>query len=178
MLPPGRSEDLQLAWEGFRHVLGLYGKNLESLNEGCSAAAIAEVEAGLGIQLPPSLVQLLQLANGQKKDTPGIFKSVSGWDVYCRHAFLDLEGIAAAYRRFVEYELLLTEFGPSEVPFTADQVKGLHSEAFTVDLRDGRVSLIWTEAADPWLPPEWQVLRFTRGANLAEFLRVQTWMYW
>lgn len=177
MEKPEPAEDLPAAWQGFCRKLRLYGKAIEWLNEPCSAAAIAGAEERLGFQLPPSLVQLLQLADGQKKDTKGIFKSVSGWDVYRRHAFLDLEGIVAAYEGFVEDELLRTQFGKRDIPFTADLGKDLHGEVFTVEMNDESVRLIWTGTADPWMPAEWQVSRFSRGANLAEFLRVQTWMY-
>lgn len=165
-------EDLILAWEDFRGVLKLYGKALSTLNAPCPPGTLRDVERDLRFELPESLAALLKLNNGQTPGSAGIFKSVSGWDVYCRNTFLDAEGIAIAYKAFVQDEDLLAQFGDQEIPFAASD-----REIFSVHRENGTVGLIWTEVSDPFLPPEWQLWRFDRGKNLAEFFRRQVVLY-
>jgi hypothetical protein len=121
-------------------------------------------------------VRLLELSDGQKPDTPGIFKSVSGWDRYRRQIFLDVESIVAVYRHFAEDELLMASF-PGEVPFAAEKRSSCWDEVFTIHRETQKVSLVWKSAPDPFLPPDWQLSRFGRGEDLADFLRFQVKLY-
>ena len=105
----------------------------------------------------------------------GIFKSVSGWDAYHRHIFLDVESLVAVCRSFVENEVLVKEF-PGEVPFASESRSSCWGEVFTIHRETGKVSLIWT-TYDPLLPPDWQLNRFGRGETLAKFLRRQVTLY-
>lgn len=171
-------EDLADAWRAFTEILKCYGNAPASLNEPCSAEKIREVEREMKLELPADLVELLKLCNGQKPDTRGVFKSVSGWDVYRRQIFLDVESIPAAYAAFLRDEVLVQEFGDQEIPFAAARSAHGYEEIFSVHRETQRVSLIWTEISDPFLPPEWQLTRFDRGEDLEDFLRWQIKLYW
>jgi hypothetical protein len=169
-------DDLISAWEHFTGVLKCYGNAYSSLNEPCSSERIRQAERDLGFELPEPLVRLLELSNGQKPDTDGIFKSVSGWNRYRRQIFLDVESIVAVYRHYVEDELLVKQF-PGEIPFAAEHRSTCWDEVFTIHRETRKVSLIWTSAPDPTLPPDWQFNRFGRGEDLAGFLRLQGMLY-
>jgi len=169
-------EDLASAWEQFTGVLKRYSKAFASLNEPCPSEKIRQAERDLGFELPELLVRLLELSDGQKPDTPGIFKSISGWDRYRRHIFLDVDSIVAVYRHYVEDEQLMAQF-PGEVPFAAEKRSSCWDEVFAIHRETRKVSLIWTSAADPTLPPEWQFHLFGRGETLADFLRWQVTLY-
>src|SRR5437764_6140975 len=113
-------QDLIAAWEELRGVLKLYPKALASLNPPCPADTIRKVEHDLTFDLPEPLRTLLKWNNGQTPDSTGIFKSVSGWNVYRRHTFLDAESVAIAYEAFLRDENLLEEFGDQEIPFSVE----------------------------------------------------------
>jgi hypothetical protein len=123
----------------------------------------------------------LALNNGQKSGAEpsenGIFKSVSGWDVYERQVFLGIGGIAKAYKTFVEDEVLVDEFGTSEIPFAVAGDSSEYKEAFCINRSSQAVSLIWTQYFDPSNPPEWQVYRFERAKSLTEFIEKQIELY-
>jgi hypothetical protein len=168
-------DDLRDAWASFVEILGRYGDTASYLNGPCSPEALREAELALGFPMPESLAELLKLNNGQRIEKEGkpIFKSPLKEPLYRRQSFLDARSIAAAYRAFIEDELLMREFGDREVPFASYRDSITQGEVFTVNRDSGRVSLIWTETYDPFNPPEWQVCRFDRGKDLAEFLRQQ-----
>jgi hypothetical protein len=155
---PGNGR-LGLGLGGIHGLLKCYGKALASLNEPCPPERIRQAERDLGFELPPSLVRLLELSNGQKADTDGVFKSVSGWNVYKRLIFLDVESIVAV------------------VPFAAEKRSTCWDEVFSIHRETQKVSLVWTVAPDPFLPPDWQFSRRGRGETLADFLRWQVSLY-
>lgn len=168
---------LTAAWQDFTGVLKIYGNALASLNPPCPPNPIRDAESALGFALPNSLAELLKLNNGQKLDSPGIFKSISGWDVYRRSVFLDAESVVIAYRAFVGDEGLLKVFGDKEIPFAVAGSPSSYDEMFSVNRDDGRVSLLWTGAGDPFLPFDWRVARYKRGNDLAEFIRAQAALF-
>ena len=168
--------DLAAAWERFCGRLRIYGKTLESLNGPCSSAEMQAAEARLGFALPGPLRHLLTLNNGQRAGTVGIFKSLSGWDIYKRHVFLSAEAVAGAYHDFVQDELLATEFGVEEIPF-AVAGKAACGSLCSVQAQTGAISLINTEVHDWTLPDEWQVVRKRWAPTLSLFLDDQTAQY-
>jgi cell wall assembly regulator SMI1 len=172
-------DDLRDAWASFVDVLKLYDDAVSYLNDPCSLETLREAELALGFPMPESLAELLKLNNGQRIEEDGkpIFKSPSGANLYRRQSFLDAQSIAEAYRDFVESELLVRELGDREVPFASYRDSITQGEVFTVNRDSGGVSLIWTETDDPFNSPEWQVCRFERGKDLAEFLRRQCQLY-
>lgn len=178
--------DIVEAWERFKSVLKLYGKAHLFLNPPCSAERIQEVERKLNFEFPSTLKYLLAINNGQRIDDEGIkkgiFKSVSGWDVYERHVFLSLEEIRKAYKSFIDDKVLVEEFGANEIPFAIavcpvpfNQTQ--YKEAFCINSSTGAVSLIWTQHIDPTTPPEWQVEKFKRAESLIEFIEGQIELY-
>ncbi len=173
--------DIAESWEQFRQVLEVYGDVHLVLNPPCSTGQIREVETRLGFELPPSLKALLAINNGQRVNSnrvkKGIFKSVSGWDVYERHIFLGIREIETAYRTFIGDSVLRSEFGVSEIPFAVAGSPREYREAFCLNRSTGVVSLIWTEHADPFNPAEWQAKKFTRAEFLAEFIQKQIEFY-
>lgn len=181
------SANLVETWEQFRSVLNLYSNIETLLNPPCSPAQMSEAEGRLNFTLPQPLKTLLALNNGQrvddKKTVKGIFKSLSGWDVYERHVFLGLDEIGQAYKAFVDDQVLVAEFGTSEIPFAIAVFpvpfkQTPYKEAFCINSSTGLVSLIWTQHIDPMNPSEWQVARFRRAASLAEFIEKQIVFYW
>ncbi|MCX7852286.1 MAG: SMI1/KNR4 family protein [Caldilineales bacterium] len=173
--------DLAEAWERFRQALKLYGEACWVLNPPCSTEEVHEVETRLGFELPPSLKALLAINNGQRIDNDrikmGIFKSVSGWDVYERHVFLGIRDIEIAYRTFIDNTVLRSEFGVNEIPFAIAGNPTSYKEAFCINRSTGVVSLIWTDHVDLFNPAEWQVKKFTRARSLAEFVQKQIELY-
>ncbi|MDW8319453.1 MAG: SMI1/KNR4 family protein [Anaerolineae bacterium] len=173
--------DLAEAWEQFRQALELYGEASRVLNPPCSTEQVHEVETRLGFELPPSLKALLAINNGQRIDNErnkrGIFKSVSGWDVYERHVFLGIRDIETAYRTFIDDTILRSEFGVEEIPFAVAGNPTRYKEAFCINRSTGVVSLIWTDYVDPFSPADWQVKKCTRARSLAEFVQKQVELY-
>jgi hypothetical protein len=177
--------DIVKAWEQFTGALKMYNAHL-LLNPPCATEQILEVDKIIDVDFPSSLKSLLLLNNGQRMDDEGIkkgiFKSVSGWDVYLRHIFLSLEEIKKAYKSFIDDEVLLEEFGANEIPFAIAVSPVAYShmqyrEAFCINSSTGIVSLIWTQYIDPMNPPEWQVWKFKRAESLTEFIEKQTELY-
>jgi hypothetical protein len=171
-----RGDAIASPWERFCGRLRIYGKALESLNGPCSSDEMQAAEARLGIALPGPLRHLLTLNNGQRAGTVGIFKSLSGWDVYQRHVFLSAEAVAGAYHDFVQDELLATQFGVEEIPF-AVAGKADCGSLCSVQAQTGAVSLIDTEVHDWTLPDEWQLVRRRWAPTLSLFLDDQTAQY-
>lgn len=173
--------DVAESWQQFRQVLAVYGEVHLMLNPPCSTEQIHEVETRLGFELPSSLKVLLLMNDGQCVNSngvkKGIFKSVSGWDVYEKHIFLGIRGIETAYRTFIDDSVLRSEFGVNEIPFAVAGNPTGYREAFCLNRSTGVVSLIWTEYADPFNPPKWQVDKFTRAESLAEFIQKQIEFY-
>ncbi|HKI06117.1 MAG TPA: SMI1/KNR4 family protein [Thermoanaerobaculia bacterium] len=172
-------DDLRDAWASFVEVLKGYGDAAAYLNGPCSPEALSAAETTLGFPMPESLAELLKLNNGQRieKDGQPIFKNPSRSNLDRRQSFLDAQSIAEAYRGFIEDELLVQEFGDREVPFASLRPSITQGEVFTVNRDSGGVSLIWTETYDFFNPLDWQVCRFDRGKDLAEFLRQQSMLY-
>lgn len=169
-------QDLIAAWEELQGILKTYRNAFSTLNPPCLADTIRKVEQDLSFDLPEPLTTLLKLNNGQTLDSLGIFKSVSGWNVYSRHTFLDAESVPVAYKAFFRDENLLEEFGDQEIPFAVEGKPNNFKEMFSIHRGTGKVSLIWT-LYDPLMPPSWQTSRFARGDNMAEFLRRQIDLY-
>lgn len=159
-------------------MLRVYPSGLTSLNAPCTPPDRAHAEMALGFALPAPLQTLLDLNNGQQPNSEGLFKSVSGWDVYRRHVFLDALGIARAYQTFVADAVLLDEFGRDEIPFALCKHLTAYDEVFTIHRHTLAVSLIWTEYIDPYNPPEWQVRKFARAETLCDFILLQHHLYW
>lgn len=178
--------DLVAAWNGFRDTLEMYGDAVTLLNPPCSVDEIVAVEHICNVTLPPALQALLALNNGQRIDErgaeAGLFKSLSGWNVYERHVFLSIQEIPIAYQTFMNDEVLAAEFGRNEIPFAVATGRKTYSpkdyrEAFCINSLTGAVSLIWTQYYDPMNPPEWQVQKFKRAKSLTEFIEKQTGQY-
>ncbi len=178
--------DVAAAWDGFRDTLEMYGDAVTLLNPPCSVAELAIFEQRFNLALPPALTALLALNNGQRIDErgaeAGLFKSLSGWNVYERHVFLSIQEIAIAYQTFISDEVLVAEFGRNEIPFAVATGRKTYSpknykEAFCINSLTGAVSLIWTQYFDPLNPPEWQVQKFKRAESLSEFIEKQTGQY-
>ena len=168
-------------WEHFRGVLKPYDRAGFLFNPPCPADKIQHAEQKIHFELPSLLQTLLALNNGQQAGSEdskdGIFKSISGWNVYERHIFLGIEAIETAYETFTADEVLLAEFGPSEIPFAVAGTPARYREAFCIHALTGRVSLIWTQYPDPFNPPEWQVQKFERAESLTRFIEKQIELY-
>jgi hypothetical protein len=173
--------NLAKTWERFRGVLKLYGLDASLLNPPCSSDEIRKVENKLGLELPSMLAQLLSLNDGQKLDgggaNTGIFKSISGWDVYERQVFLGVDDMGKAYRTFVGDRVLTKEFGVGEIPFAIAGSPAKYREAFCINSSTQSISLIWTQHSDLSNPPEWQVYKFSRAKSLTEFIEKQIELY-
>jgi hypothetical protein len=169
------------AWEQYKSILKAYGGADALLNPPCSAQQVGEVETRLSFALPLSLRALLTLNNGQRLDeqgmAKGIFKSVSGWDVYQRQVYLGIQEIEAAYKAFVDDNVLIAEFGAGQIPFAVAGSPTHYTEAFCIDFSTETVNLIWTQHVDPFNPPEWQVHKFRRAESLTEFVQRQIELY-
>jgi hypothetical protein len=168
--------DLTFAWEELLGALKRYPKALPSLNPPCPDETIRDVERDLGFTLPAPLVALLKLNNGQILEAAGIFKSVSGWDAYFRHVFLDAESVAIAYRALIRDENLVEEFGLHEIPFAVEGRPDHYKEMYSIHSKTQKVSLLWT-FYDPTLPASWGTQKLPRGEDLAEFLGRQVALY-
>jgi len=170
------------AWERFKDILECYCNALSLLNPPCSAEHIQKIENRFNLELPHTLKILLTLNNGQLVDDrgakSGLFKSISGWDIYERHIFLDIEGIGTAYNTFIDNKLLTDEFGVNEIPFAVAGSPKHYREAFCINCSTQAVSLIKTAVWDPWMPPEWQVHKLNRAESLMEFIEKQIGLYW
>jgi hypothetical protein len=173
--------DLVETWGQFSEVLKRYGKAYSLLNLPYSVEQIQAVEKKFNFELPGTLKSLLALNNGQQvgdeDNKSGIFKSVSGWNVYERHVFLGIEAIKTAYATFIQDPILVAEFGANEIPFAVAGSPTQFREAFCIHAKTGKVSLIWTQYVDPFNPPEWQVQKFKRGESLIQFIEKQIELY-
>jgi hypothetical protein len=179
------STNIVETWERFTHALKIYNAHL-LLNPPCAAEQIQEVDKEFALDFPSPLKSLLALNDGQRIDDEGvkkgIFKSVSGWNVYERHIFLSCEEIKKAYKSFIDDEILVEEFGTNEIPFAiaVSPIPYSHiqyKEAFCINSSTGAISLIWTQYIDVMNPPEWQVAKFRRADSLIEFIERQIELY-
>jgi hypothetical protein len=175
-MPAALCDDVIPAWEQFRSRLRIYGKALDSLDGPATAQQLLQAEADVGFALPSSLRDLLSLSNGQASGTPGLFKSLSGWDRYLRHLFLGAAGIADAYRALVADEPCRRLLGEEEIPFA---VHGHASSGYVCSVHrgTGAVSLLKTVAHDWTLPDDWQIERKAWAPSLAAFLLDQVALY-
>ena len=82
-----------------------------------------------------------------------------------------------AYKAFLASEALLAELGDQEIPFAVAGTPSYFREMFSIHRQTHKVSLLWTEVHDPWIPAGWQLMRFGRGDNLADFFRRQVDLY-
>jgi hypothetical protein len=180
------STEIVETWKRFIDVLKLYSNAHLLLNSPASTDEIQNVEGEINLELPSTLKSLLALNNGQLIDDEGmmkgIFKSISGWDIYERHVFLSVRGISNAYKSLIDNKVLVEEFGIHEVPFAValrltpySQIQ--YKEAFCINSLTGIVSLIWTQPIDPINPPEWQIAKFRRAGSLKEFIERQIELY-
>lgn len=163
---------LQKNWQDFSSK-----KIAEYLNPPCATSNIEAAENDLGFALPKELTQLLVLNNGQKLEAEGIFKNISGWDIYNKLKFLDCNSIVWAYKEILNDEDLLGEFGLDLIPFATKGGKDFLGDTYAINIHTGEIFILWTEAADWTLPKEWQFGIFKRGDSLIDFIKLQTMLF-
>lgn len=145
----------------------------EQLNPPATDAELQAVEYQLGFALPEGLKDLYRLANGQRNQQDlGIFKNVSGANVYSRVWFITAAELPDYYHLFCENEELLKEFGKDFLPFAVEGEEYL-GYCYAISIQDGSVHILWTDFPDPFLPVDWQLCAFKRGDSVLDFLKHQ-----
>jgi hypothetical protein len=172
----GVSEEIGPAWERFRSRLKIYGKGLAMLQGPAPAEDVGRAEAELGFPLPGALRDILAINNGQVQDSPGVFKSLSGWDVYRRHMFLDAAAVAGAYLELVGDESCRRLLGEDEIPFGVNGTARFGA-ILSIHRVTGAVSLLRNDSLDWTLPEDWVIVRKPWAPTLASFLDDQVSSY-
>ena len=158
---------LELAWEVFTTF------KKEHLHLPATETQLAEVEQKLGFKLPEDLKSLYRLANGQRdRQDLGVFKNVSGANVYSRVWFIEVEQLPEYYQLLCAQEELLTEFGTDYLPFAVEGESYL-GYCYAISLSKGSIHILWTDFPDPFLPIEWQLFAIKRGHNMLDFINHQ-----
>ena len=164
-------------WNDFLQVLQIhYPSSNDSIHSGCNLDELAVVETSLHLSIPPELQAVYLANNGQRTNTAGIFKAVSGYNKYSRLSFLPLSSVISAWNQLCDDKVDV--FRPSDIPFAASYIDvGKFDDIYCVDTLTGAVFLLWVACFDPFLPWDWQTARFFRAETLNDFLRSQSQMY-
>lgn len=145
----------------------------EHLNLPASEEQILAVEKALGFELPNGLKDIYRFANGQRDvQDLGIFKNVSGANVYSRVWFIQIEELPMYYHLLCSQEELLTAFGDDYLPFAVEGESYL-GYCFAISISKGSIHILWTDFPDPFLPIEWQLFVIKRGDNMEHFIQNQ-----
>lgn len=160
-------KELEIAWEQFARL-----KELQ-LNPPATEEDIQKVEVELGFALPDGLRNLYLLADGQRdRQDLGVFKNVSGANVYSRVWFVAVDELSEYYDLLVSDQELKAEFGEDYLPFAVEGEEYL-GYCYAISIKDGTIHILWTDFPDPFLPVEWQLNVIKRGENMLDFIQHQ-----
>lgn len=162
-------------WDEYLKILKCYPKLYEDLNCGCQEEEIQRVENIVGIRFPEELRSVYLKNDGQKGNTDGIFKAISGYDKYSRPRFLPIASVATAWRNLCNDENL-DIFEKTYIPFAIDNEKKM-DDVYCINVESGDIYLLWVLIDDPFHPAEWQTNKFLRATSLKEFLLNQINLY-
>lgn len=149
---------------------------IKQLHAGCPEEKLLETEKKLGFPIPEQLRALLKLSNGQRFEKFGLFKNVSGSDVYTRAYFLDADSIVYAWEQITSDRYLAEEFSNEYLPFATEHGREGLGYAFGISLKTGKVYVLWTTHLDMFNPPSWDIWAIRRGDSLVDFLKLQNLM--
>lgn len=141
----------------------------DDLNSPSSIKEILDIEVLLGFNLPDELKNIYLNNNGQIGKKKGLFKAVSGYDVYRRPLFLSLKEMYLIWKKLCEDKDMRDYFSFTFIPFASDN-KDYPDNVFCLDVETSRVFLLWALAPDPTLPVDWQLTRIKQADSFAQFL--------
>lgn len=153
------------------------GKINQALNEPATVEEIKEGEKKLKLLFPSSLKTILQINNGQNSSYPGIFKNISGWDIYNKLYFLNIQQIIKAKHLLDTDEHLIAEFRGNYLPFAAQNINELTGDMYAIHVKNHEIFTLWTSYPDWTSAPEWQLGIFKRGDHMKSFLDLQMMFY-
>lgn len=158
---------LQEAWDIFVQF------KKEQIKPPATDAELETVEYQLGFALPSGLKDLYRLSNGQRdRQDLGIFKNVSGANVYSRVWFVAVEELPDYYHLLCSNEDWEKQFGTDFLPFAVEGEEYL-GYCYAISRQHGTVHILWTDFPDPFLPIDWQLCAFKRGDSVLDFLKHQ-----
>ena len=138
---------------------------------------IKKVENKLNFKIPDDLKTLYLLTNGQQDfQQKGVFKNVSGFDVYSRVFFLPVQQLPLYYAKTFENESMMDSFGKEFLPFAVEFEQQL-GYSYAISLKDNGIYMLWTDLSDPHLPADWQLSAIRRGKGMFEFLQFQHMLF-
>ena len=148
-----------------------------ALNSPGSITGIQDAEKKLGFLLPTELTELLVLNNGQIFNREGVFKNITGWNVYNKLKFLDVQSVVWAYKEILNDTDLVSTFGISLIPFATEGGNAFLGDTYTINKCTNEIFTLRTTAVDWTLPKDWQLSAFKRADNLVDFLKLQVMLY-
>ncbi len=167
--------DVSLMWDEYLKLLNCYPNLYEDLNCGCQVEDIQRAETIIGLEFPEELRLVYLMNNGQKGNTNGVFKAISGYDKYSRPRFLPIESVITAWRKLLENKEL-DVFEKSYIPFAIDNENNM-DDVYCIDAESGEIYLLWVLIYDPFNPAEWQTNKLLRATSLNDFLLNQINLY-
>ena len=149
----------------------------DSFNPPAGEAIISKTEAALGFAIPEGLKDVYRLSNGQlKMKATGVFKNVSGADVYTHVRFLSVEELPRAWNMIISDKEISEEFNNEFLPFALEKEKTL-GYCFGISLKTGGIYMLWTDCTDYFTPVSWQLWRIFRANSMLEFIQLQNLMF-
>lgn len=160
--------------ETFQKFIAPFESLKQSLAPPAEPSRVASVEKEIGLPLPKDLKNLYQIANGQKDFLgKGLFKLVSGFDIYVRPFFIPVESLSHYFQLISVDEELRREFKNDLLPFAVESEDRL-GYCYAQSLSTGKIYALWTDYSQAYLdPPEWHIMQFLRADNMEGFLKYQ-----
>jgi cell wall assembly regulator SMI1 len=84
-------------WSLFKDTIKAFLQLANDLKTGCQQSDITAIEKKMGNVLPDALKKLYVLNNGQRVETDGIFKAISGYSKFSKVFFLTLDKMLAVW---------------------------------------------------------------------------------
>lgn len=164
------------SWNEFLNEIKRFKSLFEDLNGPCIHAEIVNAERELNLLFPEDLKIIYLNNNGQSGIETGVFKALSGYDVYKRPKLLSLRSMINMHNAFLKNSDFGAYFKNTYIPFACDD-ENYPDNVFCVDSECGAVYLLWVSAPDWTLPVDWQLLKVKQTNTLEAFLEIQTMYY-
>ncbi len=171
------SAELAKSWQNFLARISQYLVYSDRPASGLKETELARFEQEYSKQLPPALLSLYLLSNGQMEahNPDGIFKLVWLWDVHLRIRMLPVHE-AYQFRNDLLHgadEYILEKYSPDFFPFAACTRQKLEA-FFSLEESTGRVFAFSLFPVDPFMPADWQSFNCPIADSVTEFIKLQS----
>lgn len=164
------------SWNAFLNAIKSFKPLFDDLNGPSSEVEIINAEYELKLSFLEELNNVYLSNNGQLGNEKGVFKALSGYDVYKRPKLLSFSSIINLKNVLLKNSNFGAYFKSTYIPFACDD-ENYPDNVFCVDSESGEVYLLWVSTPDWTLPVDWQLLKVKQANTLEAFLEIQTMYY-